>query len=206
MSGDTSGFVVGGKTYGDLAGRVRGPVGDAFVRRFDPTGRPMWTRQFGQRGDDWVNGIAVDGRGVTVVGPTRANASDDALFDGFIRRFDLAGGLRWSRLIGGPDAAEVANDVTEDGAGLTVTGYVFGALDGRHRGGYDVFVRRYGRDGSIRWRTQFGTRTHEIGMAIAAHRRWFVVVGNTQGSLAGTSQGDQDVFVRRYARSRQAPA
>jgi hypothetical protein len=81
-----------------------------------------------------------------------------------------------------------------------VTGYTFDALDGRNRGGYDVFVRRYGRDGSIRWRTQFGTRSHEIGMAVAARGRWFVVVGQTQGSLAGSNHGDEDVFVRRYAR------
>lgn len=200
VSGDPNGYTVGGKTYGDLTHPLAGPVGDAFVRRYDRAGHVVWTRQFGQRGDDWVSGIATDRLGITVVGPTRARAGWNSLFDGFIRRYDFEGKLRWRRVFGLEGVTDLAYDVTQDGTGLTVTGYTFGPLDGKHRGGFDVFVRRYDRAGSLVWRAQFGTRASEIGMGVAAYGRSFVVVGHTQGSLAAPNQGEEDVFIRRYVR------
>lgn len=200
VSGDLNGYTVGGKTYGALTRPLAGPVGDAFVRRYDRNGHVVWTRQFGQRGDDWVSGIATDRGGITVVGPTRATAGWDSLFDGFIRRYDFDGKLRWRRDFGLDGVADLAYDVTQDGTGLTATGYTFGPLDGKHRGGFDVFVRRYDRSGSLVWRTQFGTDMSEIGMGVAAYGRSFVVAGHTQGSLAARNKGEEDVFIRRYVR------
>ena len=49
---DASGAYVGGKTEGALAGQASLGNGDAFVRKYDPEGKELWTRQFGSSAED----------------------------------------------------------------------------------------------------------------------------------------------------------
>ena len=94
----------------------------------------------------------------------------------------------------------VAWGVIADGGGLTTTGYTYGALDGTHSGGLDVFARTYDLAGNLGFRTQFGTSGGEIGIDIASDGRGIVVFGHTNGALGGAALGDLDLFLRRYAR------
>lgn len=47
--------------------------------------------------------------------------------------------------------------VNRDLGAIFVTGATNGSLDGPNLGGYDGFLRRYNRDGSLVWRVQFGS-------------------------------------------------
>lgn len=198
---DTAGFTVGGSTGGDLAAPNPGPVSDAYIRRFDPDGNALWTRQWGQEGSDAVTSLAADPTGITAVGLTRNSASEDDLLpsEAFILRYDLAGTLLWSEIFGSPDST-LAHGVAADAAALTVTGLTWGSLDGPNEGEFDVFVRRYDRAGTISWAAQFGTLGPDVGMDVAADAAGFTVVGHTNGSLGGPAQGELDLFVRRYQR------
>ena len=106
----------------------------------------------------------------------------------FILRYDLTGTLLWSEIFGSPDE-DVAHGVAADAAALTVTGHTYGSLDGPNKGTFDVFVRRYDRAGKVIWATQFGTSVADLGMDVAADATGFTVVGHTNGSLGGPSQG-----------------
>lgn len=88
---DSTGVYVAGTTQGALAGRVGGS--DAFVRKYDPNGNELWTRQFGTSTDDEALGIASDGTGVYVVGNTQGALTGGAFSggDAFIRKYDSSG-------------------------------------------------------------------------------------------------------------------
>jgi hypothetical protein len=200
---DTAGFTVGGSTGGDLAAPNAGPssISDAFVRRYDPDGNVLWTRQWGQPGGDAVTSLAVDETGITAVGWTRNSAYEDEVLpsEAFILRYDLGGTLLWDEIFGSPDST-AAHGVAADAAALTVTGLTWGSLDGPNEGTFDVFVRHYDRAGTVTWATQFGTPEPDVGMDVAADATGFTLVGHTNGSLGGPGKGELDLFVRRYER------
>ena len=148
---------VGGGTDGDLQGTNAGPFTDAYLRGYDTAGHVLWTRQWGQEGDDQVLSVAADSTGVTAVGYTHADATGNEPSQAFIRRFDRDGHFQWSKIFGSPDS-EIAWGVASDAHALTVTGYTFGDLDANNKGSFDVFVRRYSRSGTAVWKRQFGTK------------------------------------------------
>ncbi|HLO35323.1 MAG TPA: hypothetical protein VK194_04545, partial [Candidatus Deferrimicrobium sp.] len=160
-------------------------------------GNSLWTQQWGRQGSDVLASLAADETGITAVGFT-ADAYGEKPSDAFILRYDRSGTLVWSEVFGTPDS-EIAWGVAADSKALTVTGYTYGALDGKHLGAFDVFVRRYDRAGKVIWRTQFGTSGAELGMDVAADATGFTVFGHTNGSLGGAGQGELDLFVRRYS-------
>jgi hypothetical protein len=194
---DDAGITVGGGTDGDLVGANHGPFTDAFLRRYDFEGNVLWTRQWGQEGDDQVLSLAADATGITAVGYTTVDATGDHPSQAFIRRYDRSGTLLWTHSFGTKES-EIAWGVAADPTALTVTGYTYGKLDGQHLGGFDVFVRRYDRAGNVVWRTQFGTTGADLGIGVAANASGFAVVGHTSGSLGGPARGELDVFLRRY--------
>jgi hypothetical protein len=197
VAADSAGITVGGGTDGDLVHPNAGPYSDAFIRRYDRQGQILWTRQFGQAGDDNVNSLAADATGITAVGYTYETPTEESISQAFIRRYDRQGKLLWSRIFGTEDS-EIAWGVAQDPEALTVTGYTFGSLDAPSKGSFDVFVRRYSRTGSLLSRRQFGTQDAELGIDVAANAAGFAILGHTNGTFGGPNAGDLDVFVRRY--------
>jgi hypothetical protein len=195
---DSAGFTVGGATDGDMEGPNAGPFSDAFIRRYDHQQRLLWTRQWGQPGDDSVLSLAADDAGITAVGYTHADPFGNEPSQAFIRRYDRSGNLLWSQVFGSTES-EIAWGVSADGGRIFVTGYTYGTLDGTHGGGLDVFARRYDRAGNITYRTQFGTGGAEIGIDVAADPGGFTILGHTNGALGGASLGELDLFLRRYS-------
>ena len=117
--GRRGGLTVLGSTDGSFSGSG-GTLGidDLFVRRYDRDGTRQWTRQFGtvgRRGPGRDRGRrrrAVrrrdDGRGAR----PGTNAPDDP--DAFIRRYDRAGHVEWTRQFGTNDG-DSADAVAVDG-------------------------------------------------------------------------------------------
>jgi hypothetical protein len=198
VSSDADGITVAGGTDGNLDGHNAGPFTDGFVRRYSRSGLVRWTRQFGQAGDDQVLSVAGDATGISAVGYTRSQPTTDVTGQAFIRRYDHSGTLVWKRIFGTPEE-EIAWGVTQDHDALTVTGYTQGSLDGPNQGGYDAFVRRYDRSGSLHWGAQIGTVDAEIAVGVAAGTGGFAVLGHTNGAVHGPNQGDLDIFVRKYS-------
>lgn len=110
-----TGVYVAGNTYGAFPGQRDGHGRDAFVARYAPDGRLLWVRTIvGRmrtpirdcRGEDMVCGdseeafdVAAHGGSVYVVGrsDTRIHGSTPRQ-RGFVRAYDIDGGLLWTRV------------------------------------------------------------------------------------------------------------
>lgn len=115
---DATGAVyVAGRTGGALAGQNPAGESDAFLRKYDPAGTELWTRQFGNARATIASGLAVDGAGsIYVVGATGAALPNQSAFgqnDAFLRKYDGSGNEVWTRQFGTPrhdQAIAVATD------------------------------------------------------------------------------------------------
>src|SRR2546428_316514 len=140
---DASGAYVGGLTFGTLPGETG--AGTAFIRKYDPSGSVMWTRQFGTtNGGGYVWALAVLGSDVYVVGSTRggtfpgeqSGGGDDA----FVRRYDPAGTELWTHQFG-TSGSDMARGAAADTSSLYVAGVTDGTFPGQtSAGSADAFL------------------------------------------------------------------
>ena len=124
---------------------------------------PDWTRHLGTKAEEAAGGIAADGSGLTVVGTTGGNLKHPVRggSDAFIRRYDRAGKVLWTRQSG---RVRRTSATTSRPSGRPhrprVDRRPFSGSGGT-LGIDDLFVRRYGRDGHVKWTRQFGTSVDE---------------------------------------------
>src|SRR5262249_12145213 len=159
-------------------------------------GRSARPGQFGHDGLDAAAGVAVDARGVYVVGVTEGplpGQTSAGGLDAFVRKYGANGTELWTRQFGS-SYTDNAYGVAVDASGVYVAGDTTGDLPGHSLvGSRDAFVRKYDCHGSERWRYEFGNHFFGIASAfgIAADASGVYVVG-----LIGRS--DIDAFVRKY--------
>jgi hypothetical protein len=111
---------IGGHLTGEVdggLGRLAPPNGnkDGFVAKYDPAGKLLWLKIYGDGGEQEVNDLAVDELGnVWLVGSFYGNlnfgptsttnlASNSNSWDMFVARLDTDGGLLWSNKYGDGD-------------------------------------------------------------------------------------------------------
>ncbi len=141
-------YVVGSAS-GSLPGQTHLGKSDAYVRKYDGDGNELWTRQFGSRGSDMANGVAIDGASnVYVVGTTRLSLPGQSNMDPvtggsdvFIRKYHSDGSEVWTNQLGTPERDAVAGVVVDGAGSLYVVGSTEGAFAGKtSSGSYDTFV------------------------------------------------------------------
>jgi hypothetical protein len=191
--------VVAGYTDGALRGTNAGHA-DAFIRKFDPTGKVLWTRQFGTDLSDFASAVAVDGTGAIIVaGSTYGSLKGTKAGDGdaFVRKYTADGAHVITRQFGtvsGDHAMGVAVDEEDN---YYVVGGTAGDLAGEVGAG-DVFIRKHTSGNAVAWTRQFGTTAFDQGNAVAVRQSSAIyVVGATAGTLAGQNRGGHDAFIRR---------
>ena len=144
----------------------------ALLRRYDPSGNEIWTRQVPASDIVIPSALAVDATAVYLagtIGPGRA--------DMFIRKYDEGGNQVWSRQIRISDGAyHLVAGMATDSSGLYVA-----AWDGRTQG----FVRKYSPSGDEQWSRPITVRSLR-GLAV-----------DTGLYVAGTN--DQGGFVSKYS-------
>jgi hypothetical protein len=164
----------------------------------------------GGSGDDYCNGIAVDGSGnVYVAGSSNADWGSpvrayDSNGDAFVARLNISGNLIWHTFLGGNDN-DYGNAVAADGSGnVYVVGYSkagWGSPVQGHQGGCDAFAARINSSGNLIWNTFLGGGGNEEGEGIALDGSGNVcVTGNSSagwGSPVQGHQGSVDVFAAR---------
>jgi hypothetical protein len=108
----------------------------------------------------------------------------------------------WTKQFGTPQSDSGAG-VGVDGTGhVYVAGTTDGSLNGNpSAGGSDVFIVKYGLQGTVHWTVQFGTAQQEqaSGIAVDTNTGDVYVSGWTFGSFPGAANaGDSDLFVAKY--------
>jgi hypothetical protein len=162
-------------------------AGELFVRAVSAEdGSLLWCRQYGASDDLMsVGGIAADATGVYVAGSlfqTLPGQSSHGRQDAFVRRYDLAGDVVWTRQFG-THRLDAATDIALGGEGVDVLGTTNDGLGGPSAGLDDLFVRRYDLNGVLRWTTQFGTSASDQASGIAADSGGAYVAGSTEGTF-----------------------
>ena len=205
VAADSSAIFISGSTTGTFSGETNsGNNLDAFVRKSNPQGFLLWTRQFGTLGEDQAAAITLDSTGVYVVGSVGGPAAgyfNPEGPDAFIRKYDFDGNLVWGHQFGA-GGADLAWGVAVQPSGIYVAGSTSGAFPGErnHGGASDVFLRKYDLDGAEQWTRQAGTLGVDQVSGIAAGPQGIYLVGTTTGTFAGQSNfgGGTDTFLLCY--------
>jgi hypothetical protein len=161
--------------------------GEVFVRAVSAAdGSVLWCRQFGASNDLMnIGGVAADATGVYVGGSLFGRFRGQHRVgrqDAFVRRYDLAGNVVWTRQFG-THRLDATTDVALGGGGLYVLGTTNGPLEGPGAGLDDVFLRRYTLDGEVDWTRQFGTAASDAAFALAADEGGATLGGHTEGTF-----------------------
>ncbi len=199
----TGASYVVGETFGTLPGQTPGGTLDAFIRKYDPSGSELWTRQFGAWDRDiaWAVAVAPEGQ-VYVVGQTEGilpGQHSAGGLDAFVRKYDAAGGELWTRQFGG-GGADVAAAVAVDRAGnVYIAGTTTSSLAENPKS-FDAFVRRYDAAGNEGWTRQFGTAGGDNARDVTVDEsNRLLVAGSTEGALPGqVSAKGYDAFVAGF--------
>ena len=189
---DPSGNVfVAGSTTGSLGG-TNGGAFDVFLRKYDPVGDVLWTRQFGTEASEEAWAVAVDASGnAYVVGTTTVGVADD---DVLLLKYDPDGALLWDRQFGSVEAEEdIGYGVAVDADGnVYVTGSTLGRIadDAVKTPVYDLFLRKFDPAGGVLWTQQVnaGDDIEGHGVAVDGSGSGAVyVTGYTRGTLGSNA-------------------
>ncbi|MCC6294661.1 MAG: hypothetical protein IT164_18555 [Bryobacterales bacterium] len=204
LAADASGVYVAGQTQGVIAGASAG-FGDAFVRKYDPDGNELWTRQFGTSGDDSAMSVAVHTTGVYVSGmvtgalPGQVTPAPNQA-DAFLRKYDASGNEVWTRQFGTVNG-ERGRGVAADASGIYITGETGGALVSA-AAGTDSYVRKYDASGTVIWTRQITSQGNQADIAygVAVHSSGVYVTGDTVAAFTGQTKvgGLYDAWVRKF--------
>ena len=207
---DTSGnLYVVGSTKGRFPGQERfGGAGDSFLRKFDPAGIELWTRQFGSIGEDRALGVAVDSQGnIIVTGEAGEDVPGKASVGGqtgaYVRKFSPSGDGLWSRHLGVKQPSRATSVGIDRLGNIFIVGNIQGNLTGQASlGNDDAFLRAYNSDGEELWSRQFGTEGGDFAtsVAIGALGEVYVVGWNRTKvqPIGSLEQVLMTPFVRKY--------
>jgi beta-propeller repeat-containing protein len=200
---DNTGIYIAGSTADTLPGQTSAGNADAFVRKYNPEGKELWTRQFGSSSFDQARAIAVNASGVYVTGLTTGVMPDKTSagsHDVFLRKYDAAGKELWTRQFGSASLDDVCG-IAVDESGVYVAGTTLSVLPGQASvGSADMFVRKYDADGNELWTRQFGTAEYDQARGLSVHGAGVYVAGWTLGTVAGQrALGLQDALIVRFS-------
>jgi CSLREA domain-containing protein len=177
----------------------------------DPT--LTWNTFFGGSGDDFGEGLAVDGSGnVYVAGestatwgsPVRAY-SGGAAYDAFAAKLDSSGNLLWNTFLGGT-GGDFGHALAVDGSGnvyvIGESSVAWGSPVQAFGGGFiDAFAAKLDSSGNLIWNTFLGGSGTDGGNGIAVDGNGNVYVAGysnaTWGSPVRALSGIGDVFAAK---------
>ncbi len=129
---------------------------NVLILKFGSSGSLLWERIWGDSGNDYGNGIAVDSSGNILVTGNAFSFTDGARI--FLLKFSSAGNLLWQRMT----YSGYGTGVVSDSSGNV---YVTGASSGYY--GYHVLLLKYNSTGSLTWGGIWGGSNLEVGTGIA---------------------------------------
>ncbi|MCW3085900.1 MAG: hypothetical protein JWP12_3266 [Bacteroidetes bacterium] len=144
---------------------------DAYVIKYNSSGRIIWGKSFGNTGDEAITGVTIDADSNVIAtgyfsSPT-INVSGITLtssggYDAFIVKYNAAGTILWAKNIGGT-GTEQANGIASDVYNnIYVTGYYdspvvpFDAISITNAAPSKVFVAQCDASGNFMWAQKCG--------------------------------------------------
>ncbi|MBI4699655.1 MAG: hypothetical protein HY744_00570 [Deltaproteobacteria bacterium] len=191
---------------------------DIFVAKLGKDGKHLWSKSFGDQGDQRAESVAAAGAGdVLVTGTFVGGLSFGGQYlqaqyypDIFLVRFDKDGKHVWSKSFDlGYKPGDVRGVAVDPVGNVLVAGSFGGSLSFSgggdvltSKGESDIFVAKLDKDGNHVWSKRFGDAQQQYGLGVATDGAGNVVVtGNFDGTVSFggqdlTSSGG-DVFVAK---------
>jgi hypothetical protein len=145
-----------------------------------------------------------------------------------IAKFDPDGNLQWAKRLGGTSIDSGYSVACDSGGNVLVTGWVSGAADlngdgdrtdgsaetGTGYGNYDVFVAKFGPDGSFQWAKRLGGTSADLGSSVAVDSTGNVAaIGRVTGAAdlngdgdsadgepeSATGLGNSDIYISKFS-------
>ncbi|MEZ0322467.1 MAG: hypothetical protein ABWJ63_11200 [Thermus sp.] len=202
---DGTGFVyVGGRTSGALPGQDHYGGEDAFLAKFDPSGKLLWLRQFGTSSPEGIFGVAVDKAGnVFATGHTLGSlgGANQGDWDFFVAKFTPEGKRVFLKQYGTRLWDKVTGLGIDKQGNLYVGGFTYGAFPGqRSAGDRDYFLAKLDANGNLLWARQGGSRGGEVALGLEVGPDGSIYqVGTTDGILPGQKgHGGGDFFLVKW--------
>ena len=175
------------------------PTWDFAIRRYDLSGRQLWTHRLGDGPDGeprkFGSAIAADASGITVAGGTYGRERSNGQPDARVWRYARDGRQQWIRTFGGAYGG-AASAVDADGSGISVVGWLArGPSDDDSRSG---FLRRYSFSGEAQWTEHLPVSGYSQTDGVAAGGGADVIAGTIPLYVDG--EYDWDGWIRRYVR------
>ena len=185
---------------------------DGLLARYDLNCQSVWSTQFGTAGDDSVGGLWLgpddaDPEALFVGGSTTDAFAGQTLTgtsDHYLQRYDLDGGLLWTRQFGVTGsrtgiAADGKPDIVFNSPIVGIAGETDGAFKGfANAGGKDIVIRQYDLDGNELWTSQIGSPADDRVLAIGHSPDYTktYLAGDTGGAWPGkVSAGGRDLVL-----------
>lgn len=199
--------------------------GDAFLTKFDASGKHTWSKQFGDAAAQEAFCVASDSTGAALIGGYSADtfqvAGQSVGPGAFVVKLDSSGSLAWSKTLGGKcqdDAGQVASIAITTQDDVVITGSFCSSVDFGNgpiasTGSTDTFVAKLrGSDGSCApaqgyWGKVLGDANAQYGRRIAVDPAGNILVaGDFNGTMnfgtgALTSAGATDVYLAKLTSS-----
>jgi hypothetical protein len=162
----------------------------------------FWIEQYGSNMWERSSSATADGAGgVFASGTTGGNFGGPHVgaIDAWVGRFDGAGHLLWSRLVGTVEGDAITSSAPDASGGVYVAGSTDGDLGGPPAGQGDGWIARYDGSGNQLWVRQFGDIFAEVVLATAPDGSGGAFVGGrTANQFGGQGSPYNDVFIVRY--------
>lgn len=193
-------ILVAGTTGGSLLGANKG-LTDAFLIRLRRDGSMRWLWQWGTTADERVVAAAIDRDGnVLVAGYTDGHLQGMSAGsrDAFVSKLNSEGRPLWTQQWGTSQYDDLSALAIDKSGNIFVGGYTEGGLDGTPLGEGDAFVTKLNPGGTIAWTKQWGTPQFDLVAALAVDADGNIYAGGTtDGSIADSNRGSEDVFVSK---------
>ena len=161
-----------------------------------------WTAQFGTSSQYGCYSVATDATGnIYVSGGTRGDLGEPNAgeTDAFLSKFSSDGNMLWTTQIGTENADWGRSAAVSPLGDIYVSGWTSGDLGGPNLGDSDVFLSKFGADGSLLWTKQVGTAEWDDSDAVAVDASGSAYVcGVTAGDLGGPNAGSMDAFLCKF--------
>ena len=150
------------------------------------TPQVKWTKFYSGNGPTFISSEMQ--HGIYIAGNKGGSAE--------ITFLDKSGVVQWKSLL---SAAVYAIDTGSNGL-CVATGFTEGALYNPYKGGGDLWISAYNKDGTRAWTRTIGTTKEEIGRDIAINEFGRIyVAGSTTGSVpGGVNTGGADAIIASY--------
>ena len=134
-----------GRTNGSLGGPTLGEF-DVFLKKIDPTGTELWSRQIGTTSRDGSGDVAIDSQGnVFITGWTAGSlaAQNMGWEDLFLMKLDPLGNELWSYQIGSNGTESATSLAIDAQDNVYISGQTLGDLAGVNEGNADAFLIKF---------------------------------------------------------------